>query len=145
MVPGPCSENDKTVGGLVRGYHRGGKTLEDAGVARHELDIGICVCVRVCLLSFLDPLHVYKNYDIEDTNLTVSYCKYNIYIYTLFQDTYSTSAFKLHPIWFHLCLRHGSSLAELLSAIGQLPEERSPWVLLNRMQKRWWWRWHSWH
>lgn len=35
-------------------------------------------------------------------------------------------------------LAHGSSLAELLSAIGQLPEERSPWVLLNRMQKRWW-------
>ena len=60
-LPGPCSENDTTVGGLVRGYHRGGKTLEDAGVARHELDIGICVCVRVCLLSFLDPLHVYKN------------------------------------------------------------------------------------
>lgn len=56
------------------------------------------MCVRVCLLSFLDPLHVYTNYDIEDTNLTVSYCKYNIYIYTLFQDTYSTIAFKLHPI-----------------------------------------------
>jgi hypothetical protein len=43
-------------------------------VARHELDIGICVCV--CLLSFLDPLHVYTYYDIENTNLTVSYCKY---------------------------------------------------------------------
>lgn len=35
-------------------------------------------------------------------------------------------------------LAHRSSLAELLAAIGRLPEERSPWVLLNRMQKRWW-------
>eukprot|EP00435_Cladocopium_sp_Y103_P027033 s874_g6.t1 len=35
-------------------------------------------------------------------------------------------------------LAHGSSLADLMSAIGQLPEERSPWVLLSRMQKRWW-------
>ena len=40
-LPGPCRENHKTVGAMVMGYRRSGKTLENVGVARHELHKGI--------------------------------------------------------------------------------------------------------
>ena len=37
-----------------------------------------------------------------------------------------------------VAFRYRFGIAELLGAIGELPQSKSPWVVLKRIQRTWW-------